>query len=194
MIVIDQLRISDDGSMLFLDAHVNTASHFDNIVIDKVVVQNQDQVSEMDPLTPGSSCIYSMEIEEDTKEIHLCLNAATDFEEVYSSLSGMLLFVYIVCRGVADPCTPCRLDELTTLAVTFDTNLLYQKIMQLTRELADTCNIPKGLIDLILLWNGFKAAVETEHYLTAIDFWKKMFNRQHGIASLNITKDCGCHG
>ena len=83
---------------------------------------------------------------------------------------------------------------MTTLGVTFDETLLYQKVMQFTKELADSCAVSKGFIDMILLWNGFKAAVDTEHYLPAIDFWKKMFYGHHGINGLSSSKPCGCHG
>jgi hypothetical protein len=190
MIIFDRLQISDDGSRLYIDTHVNQASYFDNIYIDKVVIQTQDQVSEADPLTPGDEFIYELTVGEDIKELHLSLNASTDFESVMSTLSDKLLFVYVVCKGTPDPCTPCRLDELTTLGVTFDETLFYQKVMQYTRQLADTCEIPKAFTDLILLWNGFKAAVETEHYVVAIDFWKKMFTAN---SVFTVTKPCGCH-
>lgn len=194
MIIFDQLRISDNGYQLFINAHVNKAAYFDNIEIDKIIIQTSDQVSETDPLTPGDDYIYSLQVEEGTREINLVLDSHTDFDKVYHTLSDKLLFVYIICKGIADPCTPCRLDELTTLGVTFDDNLLYQKVMQYTRTLADTCVIPKDFIDLILLWNGFKAAIETEHYLPAIDFWKRMFDRKHGLSGFSKTKPCGCHG
>ena len=193
MLIFDQLRISDDGNTLFVDAHVNKASYFDNIVIDQVIIQVSDQVSETDPLLPGSSFIYKT-INHNTRELHLALKAQTDFDKPYTTLSDMLIFVYVVCKGVPDPCTPCRLDEMTTLGVTFDENLLYQKVLHLTRELANKCMIPKGFIDLILLWYGFKAAIETEHYIQAIDFWKKMFFGHHGISGLSDFKPCGCHG
>lgn len=191
MIIFDRLEISDSGKVLYMDVHVNKASYFDDIYIDKVVIQTSDQVSETDPLTPGSDYIYSLEVEGDVKELHLALNAAYDFELPYNTLSDKLLFVYVVCKGNVGPCTPCRLDEMTTLGVTFDTALLYQKVMQYVRELNKDCEIPKNLIDLILLWNGFKAAVETEHYIPAIEFWKRLFK----TGEFSITsKDCGCHG
>lgn len=192
MIIFDQLRISDNGGMLYIDAHVNLSDYFSNIYIDRVVIQTQDQVSEMDPLSPGDSYIYNQQLPDNTKEIHLALKAETDFESVLTSLSDSLLFVYIVCRGIPDPCVPCRLDEMTTLGVTFDTTLLYQKVMQHTKQLADTCKVAKGFIDLILLWNGFKAAIETEHYIQAIDFWKRLFDNKYGIGA--TPKPCGCHG
>lgn len=194
MIIFDRLQISDSGRMLYMDVHVNKAGFFNNIYIDKVIIQTKDQVSETDPLLPGSEHIYELTAEDNTKELHLALNANTDFEAVYQTLSDKLLFVYVVCKGVPDPCTPCRLDEMTTLGVTFDEALLYQKVMQYTRELNETCKIAKNFLDLILLWNGFKAAIETEHYLVAIDFWKRMFSKKYGLMGLNNSKPCGCHG
>ena len=191
MIIFDRLEISDSGKVLYMDVHVNKASYFDNIYIDKVVIQTSDQVSETDPLTPGSEHIYTQQVDGNVKELHLALNAVSDFEQVYNSLSDKLLFVYVICKGVVGECTPCRLDELTTLGVTFDTALLYQRVMQYTRELNRDCQIPKGFIDLILLWNGFKAAIETEHYIVAIDFWKRLFKT--GEFTI-ISKGCGCHG
>lgn len=193
MIVYDQLRITDNGQMLLIDAHVNLAPYFDNIYIDKVVIQTSEQVSEMDPLTPGDDYIYSKIIAGNQKEIHLALKASLDFEDTYSTLSDKLLFVYVICKGVPDACTPCRLDEMTTLGVTFDDTMFYQKIMDFTRELNQDCEIPKGFIDMILTWNGFKAAVETEHYIPAIGFWKQIFgigNTKN--ATYSTRRPCGC--
>lgn len=192
MIIFDRLEISDSGKVLYMDVHVNKADYFDNIYIDKVVIQTSDQVSETDPLTPGSNFIYTQQVKGNVKELHLALNAACDFELAYNTLSDKLLFVYVICKGVVEECTPCRLDELTTLGVTFDTALLYQAIMQYTRELNVDCVIPKGMLDLIMLWNGFKAAIETEHYIPAIDFWKRLFKNKNSI--LRTFKGCGCHG
>lgn len=194
MVLFDRLQISDDGRKLYIDIHVNQADYFSNLYIEKIVIQTHEQVSEMDPLSPGDQHIYEYHAEPETKELHLVLNAVTDFDLVYKNLSDKLLFVYVVCTGTPDACTPCRLDEMTTLGVTFDQTLFYQRVMQESKQLADTCKIAKSFLDLILLWNGFKAAIETEHYLPAIDFWKKMFNRSSSTASHGTAKPCGCHG
>lgn len=190
MIIFDRLQVSDSGKMLYIDAHVNLAQYFSSIYIDKIIIQTHEQVSEMDPLSPGDEYIYKHVFSGDLKEIHLALNVCGDFVTTLKTLSDKLLFVYIVCKGIPDPCVPCRLDEMTTLGVTFDETLFYQQVMQHTRQLADTCKIAKGFLDLILLWNGFKAAIETEHYIPAIDFWKKMFHKK----TFSISKPCGCHG
>ena len=63
--------------------------------------------------------------------------------------------------------------------------------MQFTRELNRDCEIPQNFLDLILLWWGFKTAIEVEHYIPAIDFWKRLFG---GKDIKKISKGCGCHG
>lgn len=192
MIIFDQLRISDDGKRMYINVHVNKASYFDNIYIDYITIMTEDKVSEMAPELFTDDYIYKQVIEGNEKELNLVLSVA-DFNESFSksTLSENLFFVYIKCKGVPDPCTPCTLDELTTLGVTFDEALLYQKVMQFTRELGQDCEIPQGFLDLILLWNGFKAAIETEHYVSAIDFWKKLFK---GNGIIGTSNGCGCHG
>jgi hypothetical protein len=64
--------------------------------------------------------------------------------------------------------------------------------MDFTKSLADECKIPVGFADFILLWNAFKAAVETEHYISAVKYWKMLFDKN--ISSYGNNKPCGCHG
>ena len=192
MLLIDQLRISDDGKRMYINAHVNTASYFDNIYIDKITIMTEDKVSEMAPEMFTEDYIYQQTIDGNQKELALVLTA-TDFNEKFakSTLTENLFFVYITCKGTPDPSIPCRLDELTTLGVTFDDTLLYQKVMNQSRGLVNECDIPQELLDMILLWGGFKAAIETEHYIQAIDFWKKLFKNSNSSGTYN---GCGCHG
>lgn len=193
MVIFEQLRISDDGKMFFIDVHVNQADYFDNIYLDKIIIATEDQVSEADPLSDYNNYVYSKTIEGNEKEIHLALTPA-EFNEYFKSsdFSSNLFFVYVICKGTVGACTPCRLDELTTLGVTFDYGLLYQKIMGYTRELADNCDVPDDFINLILNFNAFKASVETEHYIPAIKFYNML--KGYGDNGSVATKGCGCHG
>lgn len=192
MIIFDRLQISDNGKMLYIDAHVNKADYFDNNYIDYIVIKTADQVSEATTLSSDDTYIYRRSVEANTREIHLALQP-TDMNEYFSKsdFSSDLFFVYIVCGGTVASCTPCRLDELTTLGVTFDYGNFYNKVMNYTRELANTCNIPTNFINLILNFSAFKAAVETEHFGDAIKFYKQLFDLSGSSSS---TKGCGCHG
>lgn len=200
-VIFDRLQISDNGSKLYIDVHVSKASYFDNIYLDTITIKTADRVLEASAICPSEDYVYKETFEGNVKEAHLVLQSS-DFVKVWGEdihsmkfraeeMSRTLFFVYVKIKGVPDECTPCRLDEEVTIGVTFDEALLYQRIMQYVRELSNDCEIPKGFIDLIMLWNGFKAAIETEHFVVAFDFWKKLFS---GNSSLVKCKPCGCHG
>ena len=192
-IIIDQLRISDDSKRMYINLHVNKAEYFDNIYLDSITIMTADKVSETNPNEPTEDYIYKKVFDDGVREADLVLQP-TDFNENFmkSDFSRDLFFVFIKIKGVPDECTPCRLDEEITLAVTFDENMLHQKVMGFTKALADECKTPVGFSDFILLWNAFKASVETEHYIPAIKYWKMLF--EDGASFGITTKPCGCHG
>ena len=194
-VLFDQLRISDDGKRLYINLHVNNADYFQNIYLDSLVITTADKVSETSPHLPSEDYIYKKEFTGNEREAGLVLQPV-DMNEKFSksSFSSDLFFVYVKVKGTPDPCTPCRLDEEITLGVTFDENLLYQKVMQYTKSLVDDCTIPVGFIDFILLWNAFKASIETEHYIPAIKYYNMLFEKSNTIASYEMIKPCGCHG
>ena len=202
-VLFDQLRISDDGKKLYIDIHVNKADYFDNIYLDSLTIVSAEQVSETEPNVATENYLYYKKFDDGLKEYSLRLTA-NDFERSWETearnvvfkeqdMQKTLFFVYVKTKGVPGECTPCSLDELTTLGVTFDKKLLYQQVMNYTRELTDDCNIPVGFTDFILLWNAFKAAIETEHFIPAIKFWRKLFGEEH-LAMRGLIRNCGCHG
>lgn len=204
MIIFDQLRISDDGKRMYINAHVNKADYFNNIYIDSIVIQTADKVSETDPGLPTSDYVYIKKAEENAKELNLVLEAS-DLSRSWESdpnaiafckgdMSNTLFFVYIKCKGTPGSCTPCRLDEETTLGVVFDENVLHQKVMDYTKELVTDCSVPSAFIDFILLWNAFKSAIETEHYIPAIKFYNMMFDEVRKSCQSRTIKTCRCNG
>lgn len=204
MVLFDQLRISDDGQRLYINVHVNKADYFKNMYIDSIVIMTADKVSETAPGTPTSDYVYKKEIEDNTKELDLVLTPLdltksweTDPKAIAfnrADMSNTLFFVYIKCKGTPGECTPCRLDEETTLGVVFDENMLYQRVMDYTKELVADCSVPTEFTDFILLWNAFKAAIETEHYIAAIKFYNKLFGVVRDSYNNTIIKTCGCNG
>lgn len=201
MVLFDQLRLSDDGRKLYINVHVNKADYFKYITLEGIYIMTSDKVSETNPGIYTEDCIYSKTFDDDVREAALVLTAQ-DFMRPWeedpgkmtfkeSDMSKTLFFVYVKCKGLVGACTPCRLDELTTLGVTFDEKLLHQRVMDYTKALAEDCTIPTGFTDFILLWNAFKASIETEHYIPAIKYWKMLFD--DGMEDVHGGKHgCGC--
>lgn len=127
------------------------------------------------------------------KEIHLILNVC-DLNERFKGkdFSRNMFFVFFATKGTPDPCTPCRLDERVTLAVTFDYGLIYNNTMGYTRELGRRCDIPDNFINFILLFHALQMSIETEHYIPAIHYYHILMNTPpNGMPSVT---PCGCHG
>lgn len=197
-VVINQLRISDSGKKMYIDAHVNKADYFADIYIKKVTICTEDQVSELNYMSYTNYVKQVTFQENNLKEISLMFTPV-DFNEYFdkTDFSHNMFFVYIECIGTPDPCTPCRLDEMTTLGVTFDDNIIYNQAMNYTRELADTCNIPQNYLNFILNYDALKLAINTDHFIPAINYWKTLTG-SNGVFNSNKSgsthKSCGCYG
>lgn len=61
MVIFDQLRISDDGQKLYLNAHINKAKYFEGIYINKITICTEDQISEVNPEIPDRDFVYQKE-------------------------------------------------------------------------------------------------------------------------------------
>lgn len=193
MIIFDQLRVSDDGRQLYIDAHVSRASCFDGVTIESLYICLGSQVYETQTIDPESNgYIYRKEYDGDVLEIHECIGIDDD-SLIYNrtSFSKDLFFVYVGCSNVPEGCECYMTVGNYVLGVVFDDNLLYQKVMQFTKDLVDDCRIPVAFTDFILLWNAFKASVETEHFIPAIKFYNMLFDN---LGASSAAKPCGCHG
>lgn len=195
MIIFDQLRISDDGKSLFLNAHVNGASYFDDMYIEKITICTEDQI--LDSGHYGDDFVYQVSYASSpVKEVSLVLTPQLLNEKFTgSTLSKNMFFVFAECTGTPAIDTPCTMDEATTVGVTFDYGALYNRAMNYTRELADTCNLPLHFIDFILNMEALKLSIATGNYQPAINYWKQLVGMGSTLSDIGMsTKPCGCHG
>lgn len=198
MIIFDELRLSDDAKKIYISIHVNEADYFENIYLDKIVIKTGDKVLEATAPELFSTddnptdSIYTKTFEGNIKKADLVLTVNDFLTLKQSDMSKTLFFVYVRCKGTVAANTPCGLDEMTTVGVTFDEKLLYQRVMDYTKSLSDDCIISIGFTDYILLWEAFKAAIKTGHFKPAIKYWNMLFSNSDTITY--TTKGCGCHG
>lgn len=190
MVVIEQLRISPDCQKLFIDAHINKASYFENLKLDSINIDTQDTVLQSfdgpsnNPVFTYSHTTSTLE----SKEVHLVI----DKNDINANLSKDMLYVYFHVTGTPAPNTPCRLDEPYTLVVTFNEGAIYNKMMGYTKEIINTCEVPKEFIDMILQLEAVKASIETENYASANKFYHRLINIKSSVGTSHI--NCGCHG
>lgn len=218
-IIFNQLRVSDRSDKLFINAHINESSYFDNLSIKKITICTEDQVSETSPTSYTSKFIYQETLQSSTtlnRELNMVLSIAS-FDEAFnntnsqgeaidsskpiatqaytdSDLSKHMFFVYVETENSIDECTPCELNSSINLGVTFDYNTIYNKAINFTRELADTCKVPDNFIDFILNMEALKLSIETEHYVPAIKYYNTILNNVDNNSISTVSKSCGCYG
>lgn len=125
MVLFDQLRISDDGKRLYINAHVNKADPFKDVTIESLTIMTAMndagtmQVSETDPYAPTDNYIYKKVFTDHPKEVSLVIDknalneafnntnssgeaisknkptAKVDFS--HKDFTNDLFFVYITC-------------------------------------------------------------------------------------------------
>ena len=132
--------------------------------------------------------IYTEYLVQNLKEVHLVV----DKNAINADLSKDMLYVYFHITGTPSSNTPCRLDEAYTLGVTFNEGAIYNRMMGYTKEIMNTCEVPKGFTNMILQLEAIKAAIETENYVSANKFYNKLMNIKSSKGTSNIS--CGCHG
>lgn len=113
-------------------------------------------------------------------------------KNVYPSLDNNILYVYAKTsdNSVPSASTPCGEDNIYTLGVVVNNNIIYNKGISYIKELGNTCNIPKGFISYILEYNAFNLALKTKNYSQANIYWNRFFK---GSSSTINTKSCGCN-
>lgn len=188
MIVFDELRITNDLQYLIVRAHVRKMKPFENVRISSLTVYSHKQFCKNGSEEPEGGKVFGFK--EKPKEIEVYIEN-TELNMI--NLDSDLIFVKITAEGYPDESNGCLcgMDKDRVIGVTMNMGNIYNKFMSYIKDLADTCNISKDLIDKILQWKTFTAALDGCHYCTAVDYYKKWFLNDK---SVNTSKGCGCHG
>ena len=183
MIEFNKLVINREGTKLSIDVSVKDSSLYNNVYIEKIIIDSQDTFISTGP---SESPLYTKSIEGDLKNVKLELTKG-DF---LKSLDDTLFFVWVKTKGTPSPETPCGEDNILSLGVVFYLYKLYNYSLNYLKEVNSECIIPKHLIDFILRLKALTVSIETGHYEEAIKYWNKFFKS----INLNIIdNECGCN-
>lgn len=202
MIQFNELKVTQDGKNLVIDAQVQNISYYTNIYIDSIIVDNQNTfVSTGASSSPAFSYTYSsntaqamgytvtLDSNGKLKGIRMVIPCASLGE--IATLDKDLLFVYVTVNGTPASDTPCGMDLSYELGVVFNTYPFYLRGMNFIRELDSTCEVPKQMIDYMLRQKVLQTSIQVGDYVKAIDYWKKFFTGDYSVVNLNT---CTCNG
>jgi len=183
MIKFTDLRVSNGH--LIISAEVREIEdYYDNVYIDKIKIDSQDTFSSTGP---SSSLIYESDSFGEVKSITLDLDA-TDFQDI--DMNKTMFFVYAVASGTPAADTPCGMDNVNSLGVTFSLCPIYNETMAYVKEIENECILPKSFINMILQLKAIQYSINSGHYTQAIKYYNKFYR----TLSASTTNSCGCYG
>ncbi len=207
MVQFIECRIDPERMRLIIEAAVDSLDYFNSITIDSCLIDTEETYvdngpsskaipvelpeyvkSEESECSCGCSDNEPAEVAEGLRHFRVELNAA--------ALGGLnmddhIFFVYVVCAGEPSSATPCNMTNSTEMAVALNMKPIYNRAMAFIGELADSCERPKGFIDMYLQFKALKLSFKTGHFTEAIKLWEKWFKRKDN--TVQPTSNCGCH-
>lgn len=189
MVVFDELRITEDGQYLIINARIrkDILKQYPNAYIKSIHVCDSSNYDEGIPSKAISIYEYN-----DNSTRKTSFFDAIHFTAISEKLlNNKLIFVYI---EVAHADSPCGCASNPAVGVAMDMSNVYSQFMSYINELCDTdsCDktTPSGLTDFILRFNALLLAMDSKHYAKGVEFFDKWFSKD----SKTKSTDCGCHG
>lgn len=201
MVVFDELRITEDGKYLIINAHLRKeiveqdyANRIDEIW---VWACDSSQYKEGVPsdANPIGVKVYSWSTSASPRHtVDIKVNPL-EFDGLPSSFKNKMLFVYVNVFTTEEPVLSCGCASNPTIGVALDMGLIYNQFMRYINELnrPTPCGttIPQGFTDFILRFNALLLAMDSKHYKKGIEFFDKWFSKDSKLVS---SSNCSCHG
>ena len=200
MIQFNELRITQDGKNLIIDAQVQDISYYTDVYIDSIIIDSQNTFvfSGASPLfkytydaTTASTLGYVTSLTSGGKLKGIRMTIPYNSLGETSNLDKDLLFVYVTINGTPSSDTPCNMDLSYELGIVYNTYPFYLRGMNFIKELNSSCELPKQLIDYMLRQKVLETCIQVGDYTKAIEYWKKFFTGDYQVINL---KTCSCNG
>ena len=193
MIKFNELRITPNNENLIIDVSIEYADYYQNVVLDSIIIDTQDTYVENGP---SSKAVFKYTVAEEDyeddyskKRIKLILKP----EDLGIPIVGNMFFVYAISSGEPLSDTPCELRNSRIIGTAINLYPVYKQSMIYTRELGDTCSIPKNFVDYILKIKALDLSLKTGNYQEAIRYWNRLFKNFYYTNNVEFS-NCGCYG
>lgn len=174
LIHFDKILISDNK--LELDIKIGEESYYKDVIIKKVKIQDKDTYG-----TNNYVYITENRIKKFSKAIPL--------SDILTNINNNMLFITVEIQGTPTADCPCNSDVIPT-AVYVETSNIIKNIEQYTAELNNSCSMPKGFMNYLLLYKALEYAIKTCHYKEAISYLDKLTKE----TKISVTSNCKCNG
>lgn len=194
MVQFNTLKFIDER-YLHINVSVIALPCYDNVYIEKILIDNEDTVRK--DRTTDDGVVFSYTCGVDTKEVELIVDT-----QEYPDLAGAhMLFVYGKATGTPSSDTPCGGDNIYTLQAVVNLKLVYDKAVEFLNCSKGACgcagldcDINKELANFAIQYTRMKLGLECGDYENAFDAFKAIMHLKSSKSVPDRTKKCGCNG
>lgn len=209
MVVFNELMITRDARALIIKVSKSSVSYFKDTRIKDIYVLSEKDITEkgisVEDVTTSNLVtdfanrkVFSSSDGVETAEV-IISGYYSKFDNTligsdpYKDLDKHLWFVFVVTNELYDAASaPCDLTKNPQLGVTMYLGNIYNNFMSYVKELGNNCQIPQGMIDMLLRYKALNAAIDSGHYTQGINFFNEWFTE--GKVKTYDNLNCGCHG
>lgn len=180
MVHIDTLSI--DNKTLVLSASIDDSPYYENVFLDKVIIDTQDTFK---PSGPSDRAVYSSTIDGNKKKIALVI----PFTDILASEEKDLLIVYVKSKGNPTMDVPCGSDNPIAAKAIMDFRNIYCRLITFLKS-PDKCGPNRAFINEYFKYKLISLAMLTSNLDTLVRYFKKFYTNR----SLPYTPNCHCNG
>lgn len=209
MVVFNELMITRDARALIIKVSKSSISYFKDTKIKDIYVLSEKDITEkgisVEDITTSNLAtdfanrkVFSSNVGVETAEV-IVSEYYSQFDnslithDPYRDLDKHLWFVFVVTNDLYDAAAaPCDLTKNPQLGVTMYLGNIYNNFMNYVKELGSNCQVPQGMIDMLLRYKALNAAIDSGHYTQGINYFNNWFTEDKVKTYDNL--NCGCHG
>lgn len=187
MITFNELRFSEDGRTIIIDASVSSSTYYENVYIETVSIDSHKDYVPSGPSSNAQGLWGSPN--EPAKNVRL----EVPLDNIKRRSKEDMFYVYVQTTGTPSPETPCGMDNITTMGILVDWKYLYHKGLKFMKQVIDgCCDIPRDAIDWFLRYKTLEMCLATGNYPKANDIWDRWFSEENSPSQRSIAvSGCG---
>ena len=207
MITFNELRLSDNRKNLIVDCVVDDA-YKDLVYISGIYLEYYANASALGSISDKAYTIWENTVPDESiiSKRAVVPDAILPTSKLgVSTFVGGMFYVIVKCEaktnlnaaGLAQlaalASSSCDSDTTTDVGIVLDWNMVYNNGMQYVSAMAvscDTCELPVGYEEFILIWYGLRLALSTCDTSQAAMMWDRFLRMT--VGKTTPISGCGC--
>lgn len=177
---------------LHIDAQVIDLAYYDNVYIDKIIIDTDETVLSSGP---SDSPLYTETFDSSTRSISKDIDI---LELLDYNPAPRMLFVYLVAGGTPLAATPCGMDNIYTVKAVAHLQTVYKRAVDYIKCgpkcgcASNECTVSPVFANFALEYFKLKSCIDLGMNTEALESFNRLMGRT--AQAKTVYSNCGCDG